>query len=47
MRESMAQALAAAGKAGALLARGSIEKEPLTARFVPELCIGCMRCVKV
>ena len=47
VRESMAQALAAAGKAGALLARGSIEKEPLTARFVPELCIGCMRCVKV
>jgi heterodisulfide reductase subunit A len=47
VRESMAQALAASGKAGALLARGIIEKEPLTAKFLPELCIGCMRCVKV
>ncbi len=47
VRESMAQALAAAGKAGALLARGIIEKEPLTAQFNPDLCIGCMRCVKV
>jgi heterodisulfide reductase subunit A len=47
VRESMAQALAAAGKAGALLARGKIEKEPLTARLIPDLCIGCMRCVKV
>jgi heterodisulfide reductase subunit A len=47
VRESIAQALAAAGKAGALLARGEIEKEPLTARLVPDLCAGCMRCVKV
>jgi heterodisulfide reductase subunit A len=47
VRESMAQAMAAAGKAGALLARGMIEKEPLTAQFIEELCIGCMRCVKV
>jgi heterodisulfide reductase subunit A len=47
VRESMAQALAAAGKAGALLARGVIEKEPLTAHLLPELCAGCMRCVKV
>ena len=47
VRESMAQALAAAGKAGALLARGMIEKAPLTAQFNEELCIGCMRCVKV
>jgi len=47
IRESMAQALAAAGKAGALLARGVIEKEPLTAVLIPDLCIGCMRCVKV
>lgn len=47
VRESMAQALAAAGKAGALLALGKIEKEPLTARLIPELCAGCMRCVKV
>jgi len=47
VRESMAQALAAAGKAGALLARGVIEKEPLTAVLIPELCKGCMRCVRV
>jgi len=47
VRESMAQALAAAGKAGALLARGSIEKEPLTAKLIPELCKGCLRCVRV
>jgi heterodisulfide reductase subunit A len=46
VRESMAQALAAAGKAGALLARGEIEKEPLTAVLIPELCTGCMRCVR-
>ncbi|MBN2256977.1 MAG: hydrogenase iron-sulfur subunit, partial [Anaerolineaceae bacterium] len=47
VRESMAQAMAAAGKAGALLARGVIEKEPLTAIHIEELCKGCMRCVKV
>jgi heterodisulfide reductase subunit A len=47
VRESMAQALAAAGKAGALLARGVIEKEPLTAQLIEDLCTGCMRCVKV
>lgn len=47
VRESMAQALAAAGKVGALLSRGEIEKEPLTARLIPELCKGCMRCVRV
>jgi heterodisulfide reductase subunit A len=47
VRESMAQAMAAAGKAGALLARGEIEKEPLTAKHIEELCKGCMRCVKV
>jgi heterodisulfide reductase subunit A len=47
VRETMASALAAAGKAGALLAQGTIEKEPLTARFISELCSGCMRCVKI
>jgi heterodisulfide reductase subunit A len=47
VRESMAQALAASGKAGSLLSRGIIEKEPLTAKLIEELCIGCMRCVKV
>jgi heterodisulfide reductase subunit A len=47
VRESMAQALAATGKVGALLSRGVIEKEPLTAQVDEELCNGCMRCVKV
>ncbi len=47
VRESIAQALAAAGKAGALLARGVIEKEPLTAQLIPDLCKGCLRCVRV
>jgi heterodisulfide reductase subunit A len=47
VRESMAQAMAAAGKAGALLSRGEIEKEPLTAQLIPDLCKGCMRCVRV
>ena len=47
VRESMALAMAAAGKAGALLSRGVIEKEPLTAKLTPELCPGCMRCVRV
>jgi heterodisulfide reductase subunit A len=43
----MAQAMAASGKAGALLSRGEIEKEPLTAILIPDLCKGCMRCVRV
>jgi heterodisulfide reductase subunit A len=47
VRESMAQALAASGKAGALLSRGVIEKEPLTAQVNEDLCTGCMLCVKV
>jgi heterodisulfide reductase subunit A len=47
VRESIAQALAAAGKAGRILSRDVIEKEPLTARLIEDLCIGCMRCVKV
>ena len=47
IRESIAQALATSGKSGSLLARGEIEKEPLTAQHIAELCTGCMRCVKV
>ncbi len=45
VRESVAQGLAAAAKAGILLARDTIEKEPLTARLVEEKCIYCGRCV--
>ncbi|MGD8815118.1 MAG: hydrogenase iron-sulfur subunit, partial [Anaerolineales bacterium] len=47
VRESVAQALAASAKAGALLSRGVIEKEPITAVVNEELCTACMRCVKV
>ncbi len=47
VRESMAQAMATAAKAGALLSKDHIEKEPLTAQVDLELCIACMRCVKV
>ena len=47
VRESMAQAMAAAGKAGALISRDEIEKEPLTAKLIPDLCKGCMRCVRI
>ncbi|NNK93030.1 MAG: hydrogenase iron-sulfur subunit, partial [Desulfobacterales bacterium] len=47
VRESMAGALATAGKVGALLSRGEIEKEPLTAKLIPELCKGCVRCVRI
>jgi heterodisulfide reductase subunit A len=47
VRESMAQALATAAKAGALLSRDVIEKEPLTAKLIEDRCIACMRCVKV
>ena len=47
VRESMAQAMATAAKAGALLSKDFIEKEPLTAQVNMELCIACMRCVKV
>ncbi|MEK7363031.1 MAG: FAD-dependent oxidoreductase, partial [candidate division NC10 bacterium] len=47
VRESVAQALAAAAKAGTLLAKDVIEKEPLTARVDPAECNGCMLCVPV
>lgn len=47
VRESISQALAASGKTAALLSRGVIEKEPLTAVVNEDACIGCMLCVKV
>ncbi|MCS7171901.1 MAG: hydrogenase iron-sulfur subunit [Armatimonadetes bacterium] len=45
VRDTVSQALAAAAKAGGLLSRGSIGKEPLTAVVDPDRCIGCMLCV--
>ena len=47
VRESMAQAMAAASKAGKLLSREFIEKEPINAQLIPDLCQGCLRCVRV
>jgi heterodisulfide reductase subunit A2 len=46
-RESIALGLAAASKASALLAKGQIDKEPLTAKVFTDVCVGCMLCVKV
>jgi heterodisulfide reductase subunit A len=47
VRESLAQGLATAAKAGALLAKDHIEKEPITAQLSVENCIFCGRCVPV
>lgn len=47
VRETIAHAMAAAGKAGSLLSRGEIEKPPINAQLIPELCKGCMRCIRV
>jgi heterodisulfide reductase subunit A len=45
VRESIAQALAAASKAGLILCRDIIEKEPITAQLVEDKCIKCGICV--
>ncbi len=45
VRESVAQGLAAAAKAAGLLARDTIEKEPITARVDLDKCIVCGICV--
>jgi len=45
VRESVSQALAAAAKVAGLLAKDTIEKEPLTARLDLEKCIVCGICV--
>ncbi|MFQ5878987.1 MAG: hydrogenase iron-sulfur subunit [Dehalococcoidia bacterium] len=47
VREAMAQGPAAAAKAGALLARPTVEKEPITAQLELDKCIYCGRCVPV
>ncbi|MAG57051.1 MAG: methyl-viologen-reducing hydrogenase subunit delta [Planctomycetes bacterium] len=47
VREAIAQGLAAASKASGLLAKDSIEKEPLTAKLDAEQCTGCMACVRI
>ncbi len=45
--EAIAQGLAAAAKAAALLAPGEVESEPLKAVIDPEKCTGCTLCSKV
>jgi len=45
VRDSIAQALAAASKAGTVLARDTIAKEPLSARLIEKKCIVCGICV--
>jgi heterodisulfide reductase subunit A len=47
VKESIAQGLAAAARAIALLAKGYIEKEPLIARIDDEKCIKCGACARV
>ncbi len=47
VRESLAQGLASAAKAAALLVKDHIEKEPITAQLDLEKCIFCGRCVPV
>lgn len=45
--ESIAQGLAAASKAAALLAPGEVEQEPLKASIDPTKCTGCTLCARV
>ncbi|MFA5860167.1 MAG: FAD-dependent oxidoreductase [Candidatus Thermoplasmatota archaeon] len=45
--ESIAQGLAAASKAAALLAAGDVEQEPIKAIIDPLKCTGCTMCAKV
>ncbi len=47
VKEAIAQGLATAAKAVALLAKGYIEKEPLIARIDEEKCIKCGMCARV
>ena len=47
VRETIAQALAASSKAGILLSRDTIEKEPITAHVDMDKCTICGRCVPV
>lgn len=44
--ESVASALAAVSKAGALLLKGYVDLDPLVARVDPALCVWCDACTK-
>jgi heterodisulfide reductase subunit A-like polyferredoxin len=43
--ESIAQALAAAGRAATLLSQSELELSPVTSRVNPDLCASCLVCV--
>jgi len=43
--ESIAQALAAAGRAATLLSKSELELSPVTSRVDPELCAACLVCI--
>lgn len=47
VREAIAQGLAAAAKAAALLAKDTIDKEPLVPNIRYDKCTYCMRCTQV
>ncbi|MFB6354791.1 MAG: hydrogenase iron-sulfur subunit, partial [Halobacteriales archaeon] len=47
VRDATDQALGAAAKAGGLLAKDTVEQEPLVASIDPEACTGCTRCAMV
>lgn len=47
VRDATDQALGASAKAGALLAKDTVEQEPLAAQIDAEACIGCTRCAQV
>jgi len=47
VRDATDQALGAAAKAGGLLAKDTVEQEPLVAQIDAEACTGCTRCAIV
>ncbi len=47
LEESIAQAMAAAGRAATVLAKSSIQVSPLVSRVDTEKCIGCGLCAEV
>jgi heterodisulfide reductase subunit A len=47
IKDSVTQASAAAGRAGILMAKGSVTVEAITSRVDPDKCKGCGLCTKV
>ncbi len=47
IKDSVTQASAAAGRAGILMAKGSVTVEAITSKVDPEKCVGCGLCTKV